>query len=338
MSAAVIPVSTSAFRRGVVLAGLFGSVLLGCVWSVLGVLPWPFAAVIYGIPEAADESPEPAERYCRVNDWNISEASGMAVSRRYGDSIWLHNDSGDEPRLFLVSTSGMTRAVLRLEGVTATDWEDMCVFESGGRSWLLVGDLGDNAGDRGRDRPGCRLWLFPEPEFELPPEKSQPLQQAVQPAVEVRLSWPGGARDCESVAVDVASAQILFCTKAKASAAAIHSISLDLTTKVQVREAAEVCRLAVPYATAMDISPDGRRLAIVNPLSGVLFEKSPGENWPEALASPPQILTLPPRAQGETACFTVDSASLLVGSEGRWQDVWRVQLGANQASPPGESR
>lgn len=338
MSAPAIPIFSSTFRRRFVCLSVAGLLLLGAIWQVLGVLPWPTAAVFYGIPAIADESPETAERLLNVRDWNISEASGMALSGRHDDCIWLHNDSGDQPRLYLVGATGRTRAVLRLEGVEATDWEDMCAFRSGDASWLLVGDFGDNGGDRGAERPGCRLWLFPEPDFQLPPADAQPLQHALRPPIEVRFSWPGGARDCESVAVDVAGSQILLCTKAKASVAAIHSIPLDLQTKLQVREAGLVCRLAVPYATAMDISPDGRRLAIVNPLSGVLFEKSAGQAWSEVLVSPPQILTLPPRAQGETVCFESDSRALLVGSEGRWQDIWRVRLPTGDSDPASEPR
>jgi hypothetical protein len=292
----------------------------------------------YGLPVVSDESPESAQRYFRVNDWNINEASGMALSGRFKGCLWLHNDSGDRPRLFLVADSGMTRAVLRLEGVAATDWEDMCMFRSGPDNWLLVADTGDNSADRGSERPGCRLWLFREPDLLLPPENAEPLQHALRPEIEVRFSWRGGARDCESVAVDAASRRILLCTKAKAAAAEICSIPLDLETEVQIREAEPVCKLAVPYATAMDISQDGQRLAIVNPLSGLLFEKSVTQNWTDVLASPPQILTLPPRPQGETACFAADSGELLVGSEGRWQDIWKVRLPARKDHPAPDSR
>ncbi|MFM7057373.1 MAG: hypothetical protein ACKO2P_10680 [Planctomycetota bacterium] len=338
MSASAIHLPASAFSRRLIALAAAGMLLLAVTWGLLGVLPWPSAAFFYGIPAVADESPETAQRWLQVRDWNISEASGMAMSGRHGGCVWLHNDSGDDPRLFLVGDSGATRAVLRLEGIEATDWEDMCAFRSGDTHWLLVGDFGDNSANRGVARPGCRLWLFPEPELPLPPANAQPLQHTLRPALEVRLTWPEGARDCESVAVDVAGGQILLCTKAKASAAAIHRIPLDLQTKVQVREARQLCRLAVPYATAMDISPDGRRLAIVNPLSGLLFEKSAVQTWTEVLTAPPQILTLPPRAQGETACFAGDSETLLVGSEGRWQAVWKVRLPTTGGKSAPESR
>ena len=327
----VLPASAtpapSAIRRGLIATGLCGGLCLAVCWSIIGVLPWPSAAFFYGLSAVPDESPEAAQKLFRVNDWNISEASGMALSTQHPDCIWLHNDSGDEPRLFLVAQSGLTKAVVTLTGVAATDWEDMCAFQSGGRSWLLVADTGDNAGNRGKDRPGCRLRIFPEPKLELPAEGAQPVAHSLRPTIEVLFRWPEGPRDCESVAVDVAAGLILLCTKAKPSNAALYQLPLDLKTQSQNHTAELLHQLPVPFATAMDVSPDGKRLAIINPLSGLLIEKSAGESWAAAATTkPPQILTLPPRPQGETACFDTDGKSLLVGSEGRWQDIWKVKL------------
>lgn len=325
MSATTAPASQFLLRRGAV-AALCSSLLLAVTWTVLGVLPWPSAVFFYGIPSVPDEAPETATKLFRVNDWNISEASGMATSATHPGCLWLHNDSGDDPRLFLVARSGLTRAVVTLENTVAIDWEDMCAFHADGRNWLLIADLGDNAGNRGRSRPGCRLWIFPEPQLELPADNAQPLTYALRPAVDVRLSWPRGPLDCESVAVDPQNKLILFCSKAKPTDAALYSLPLDLKTKVQVRTAELLRPLQVPWATAMDLSPDGTRLAIVNPLSGILIDKGPEESWADAAARPPLILTLPPRPQGETACFESDGKTLLVGSEGRWQDIWNIQL------------
>lgn len=289
-------------------------------------LPWPSAAFFYGIAAIPDESPETSQKLCRVNDWNINEASGMALSSQHPNCIWLHNDSGDEPRLFLIGPSGNTKAIVTLSDIKATDWEDMCAFQSGGRSWLAVADTGDNALNRSNGRPGCRIWFFPEPQIELPPEGAQPVTHSLSAPVQVWFRWPGGPRDCESVAVDAASGLILLCSKAKSADAALYQLPLDLETKSQIRTAELLYKLPVPHATAMDLSPDGSRLAIINPLSGLLIEKTAEESWATAAARPPQILTLPPRPQGETACFDTDGKSLLVGSEGRWQEIWKVKL------------
>src|SRR5688572_2095098 len=71
-------------------------------------------------------------------DPQLNEISGLAASRRHRDVLWLHDDGGNPPRLFAVSTRGQRRATFRLEGVPKTDWEDIAAFELDGRAYLLV--------------------------------------------------------------------------------------------------------------------------------------------------------------------------------------------------------
>ncbi len=110
------------------------------------------AAFVYGL---ADEPPAAgsvaAQRLCMVQDWSITESSGLAISRRHADCFWTHNDSGDGPRLFLVDAAGRTCGTLTVDTAAPVDWEDVCTFELDGESWLLIADVGDNAGDRGRE-------------------------------------------------------------------------------------------------------------------------------------------------------------------------------------------
>ena len=42
--------------------------------------------------------------------WALWETSGLARCAARADAVWLHNDSGVAPRLFLVSTKGQTLA------------------------------------------------------------------------------------------------------------------------------------------------------------------------------------------------------------------------------------
>ena len=105
------------------------------------------------------------EQVCVVEDDQISEASGIAASRRQEDAVWLHNDSGDSARLFLVGLDGKTRAVVTLNVERPMDWEDMCSFEADGEKWLLIGDTGDNQRVRSTSERSCELLLIREPEI-----------------------------------------------------------------------------------------------------------------------------------------------------------------------------
>jgi|TARA_Y100000031_G_C7953762_1_gene262713 hypothetical protein len=95
----------------------------------------------------------------------IDEMSGLARSRRYQDVIWMHNDSGDEPRLFATDSRGrvIIPSFLRnfyhgeeaesgkqpwpgLSIVTATniDWEDIAVDDD----FIYIADKGNNGNAR----------------------------------------------------------------------------------------------------------------------------------------------------------------------------------------------
>ena len=85
----------------------------------------------------------------------ITEASGIAASPRFDNVYWVHNDSGDSARVFAIAGTGQTIGEYALSGATAIDWEDIAagLGPTAGVSYLYLGDIGDNAGGRGR---ACR--------------------------------------------------------------------------------------------------------------------------------------------------------------------------------------
>ncbi|MFN8705803.1 MAG: hypothetical protein ACK50J_03925, partial [Planctomyces sp.] len=118
--------------------------------------------------KAEDSSADSSvKQVCVIRDARISESSGLAASQIRPDAFWIHNDSGDSARLFLVSASGETLTVMNLKTEKPVDWEDMCSFVVDGKSWLLIADTGDNLSQRGsksarRGEPqsACRLLLI----------------------------------------------------------------------------------------------------------------------------------------------------------------------------------
>ena len=105
----------------------------------------------------------PPEQVCIVAERELTEASGLAISRRRDNAVWVHNDSGDTARLFLIQLDGKTRAVVTLKDTEPRDWEDMCSFQIDGEKWLLIADTGDNGQVRGESGAPCELLLLKEP-------------------------------------------------------------------------------------------------------------------------------------------------------------------------------
>jgi hypothetical protein len=80
---------------------------------------------------------------------DLPEASGVAVSRKSPNIVWVHNDSG-APVLFGVDTRGSIVARVRLAGVSIKDWEDVAVGPCPAGSCLYIADIGDNDTKRSR--------------------------------------------------------------------------------------------------------------------------------------------------------------------------------------------
>ena len=205
------------------------------------------------------------------------------------------------------------------------DWEDMCSFELDGEKWLLIGDTGDNGHVRGQTAPGCQLLLLKEPKAGNS-VGSEPGQIMTEAFATVEYNYPDGPQDCESLAVDTQNREILLLSKSDPVNCALFRLPLSLKAGKSTAVAESVASLGVPYATAMDISPDGKRLVVVNMFSGAMVERQGSEHWSDACRRPVTLLTLPKRAQGESVCFTLDGRSLLLNSEKRSQPLWRVDL------------
>ena len=279
-------------------------------------------------PSYGDDFTAVAKEICIVQDPQILEASGLAICRTAKNAVWMHNDSGDVPRLFLVGLDGTTVGIVNIKEATATDWEDVCSFEMDGESWLLVGDIGDNARQRGVTSPACQLLLIKEPKLDALASASTGREFSIDVVRTIKFEFPDGPHDCECLAVETTCKQILLVTKTGPFKCALYSLPLNLTAGTETSKAKRVTPISATFATAMDLSPDGRKLAIVNMLGGVLLtRKDPQkDSWADASMNFLTTLTLPNRKQGESVCFTADGNSLLLNSEGALQPLWQIDL------------
>ena len=141
-----------------------------------------------------------------ITSKQISEASGIAVSKTNLDTIWINNDSGNSASVFAVDEQGKQKTQLDIIGVNNIDWEDLAIFEIEGRSYILIADVGDNQAKR----KSYQLDFVREPDFGHAPF---PSHLSIKPEWSITYNYEDGPRDCESVAVDVANQQILLLSK-----------------------------------------------------------------------------------------------------------------------------
>ena len=57
----------------------------------------------------------------------IKEASGIADSKMSPGFLWVEVDSGNPPRLYLLSHDALTEKKVYIKGATNRDWEDIAL-------------------------------------------------------------------------------------------------------------------------------------------------------------------------------------------------------------------
>lgn len=254
-----------------------------------------------------------------VVDERLREISGLAASRTHADVLWMLNDGGNDAAVYAVSRRGRVLARFAVDGVANTDWEDLAVFERDGKPYLLIADTGDNGGLRRT----LQLHVLAEPAA---------LRDAtLTPAWSIAFRWPDGARDSEAVAVDAASGQALLVSK-KRRPPELFAVPLRPTERrVVARQLGTLAGIPQPtprerqarhsraalkgQVTAADVSPDGRRLAVMTYHDVAVYARADGEPWRDAIARPPAVRALPWIPQAEAMAWSAGGRGLFATGE-----------------------
>jgi hypothetical protein len=236
---------------------------------------------------------------------DIPESSGVAVSRTYPGVFWTHNDSGWDPVVFAVDSTGAVLARVRVAGATNRDWEDVEVAScspGAAEDCLFIGDIGDN-NDR---HPRIAVYRIPEPD---------PRADSVSaPATIIRATYKDGPRDAEALFVTDRGVHII--NKGRSHAIHLYRIPPPYRTgRTTVLEPLQ--QLAPPptslsaQVTAAAASPDQRRV-VVRTYGELRFFEIDGDTLVAAGRS--AGLVVPEQRQGEGVDF-VDEDRYVLTSE-----------------------
>ncbi|MGH3387253.1 MAG: hypothetical protein ACRDOO_00065, partial [Actinomadura sp.] len=167
---------------------------------VLVVLVGALLVALPGVA-VAQTRPDPAVAFV-VSDPRISEASGLAVSRRHPGIVYVHNDSGGTPKIFAIGPDGRTRATLTIAGAGARDWEALALGrDEAGRPALFVADIGDNLGGAW---PHVTVYRVPEPAR---------LGSRTLRATAFRMRYEDGPRNAESLMINPVTGRLYVASK-----------------------------------------------------------------------------------------------------------------------------
>ncbi|MDN3668453.1 hypothetical protein QWY93_03815 [Echinicola jeungdonensis] len=240
-----------------------------------------------------------------VQDKAINEASGLSKSQLDPGVLYTHNDSGGDPVIYRMDTTGKKLNPIYLKGVKNRDWEDMAIGPGPkkGKSYVYVGEIGDNKAQY----PSIQLLRFEEPKGKNKHE--------IKPQV-INLKYPDGPRDAETLLVDPLGGDVFILSKRDSSNTLYKAPASKLSDSEIVLE--KVMKLPVTMSVGGDISVDGSKILIKNYWAVYYWERKPGESIPEALSRIPVQLPYSPEPQGEAISFSGDGLSYFTLSEKRY--------------------
>ena len=255
----------------------------------------------------------------------LIEASGLAASRRQPHVLWVHNDSGDRPRVFAMSEQGQYLGTVVLRGAEAVDWEDIGLDLGAERDALLVADTGDN----NEQRATVTIYRFPEPLV----SDLDPRQVVETTAAAVTVKYPDRPHDAEAIFSDPLTGDIVIITKERAGPSLVFTLprrvfDFGQETAAATQVAAFDIEGVLPgarLATAADISPDGLRLLVRTYTGAHLWMRRPGEALGAVFAREPCAVPTMLEPQGESVAFVKGGRGYLTLSEGQEQPIWFFQ-------------
>lgn len=239
-----------------------------------------------------------------LEDEELTEISGMVRSIAQPGHLWIHNDSGDQPLLYLIDEQGALKRSFYLKGASHLDWEDIAICPGQGENpgWLLIGDIGDNLAIREH----ISIFRLEEPGPNAP--------DTLTAFSEYRFSYPDGARDAETLLCDPSDGKLYLLTKREARNR-LYEVPLTEQNPSSITELIFLRELPVTFSTAGDIGPDGSEILIRNYTRIYYWYRHPGTGFLRTFDSNPRILPYDAEPQGESVAWKHDRSGYYTLSE-----------------------
>jgi hypothetical protein len=235
----------------------------------------------------------------------LSEGSGIAVSRRTPGRLWAHNDSGDAV-LVALDTRGSVTGRVQVSGVKVDDWEAVAIGPCPGGSCIYIADIGDNGAGRKR----ITIYRVSEPSTE----------DSVAVKDTFHATYPDGAHDAETLLI-APDGGLFIVTKGETDPVGLYRFPRELRPGATH----QLERVGKPRASGKvseteritdgSVSPDGTWV-VLRTRQGLAFHRAAdlfAGNWTDAGRVDLKAVG---EAQGEGVAIAADGAVYLIGEGG----------------------
>lgn len=245
----------------------------------------------------------------------LDECSGLIASRNNAGVLWAHNDSGDDARIFALSTQGQLLGIYELTGnATHVDYEDIAIGPGPvpNVSYLYVGDIGDNDADR----KNIRIYQIPEPAV-YARQQANPPTRDLKGTRRIVLTYPDGAHNAEALFIDPTTGDLFIVTK-EPTTSRIYTVTQAALNAGNKADLTYVRDLVFDVPSAADMSATGREIIIRQEDFARLWTRTNGESIAAALATTPIVVPVigrPLEGNGEAIAFDADGNGYFTLSE-----------------------
>ncbi len=252
----------------------------------------------------------------KIETDEIKESSGLSASECQ-DVLWTHNDAGSGPFIYAMGTDGRHLGTWRVTNAQNIDWESITNYkDASGKCSLIIGDIGDND----EVRADVQIYRIPEPVASAETAKSNTANPlATAPAEVIRVAYPNGKNNAETIMVHPQTGDIYIVTKKKTGPAGVFRIkpAFGSTELVRSEKLADISVPSKPEGllTGGSISPDGKRVMLCDVKGGYELVLPDGAAPDAIWTQKPVNVDIGDRKQGEGVSYGRDGMSLYASSE-----------------------
>ena len=250
----------------------------------------------------------------------IEEASGLVESVENNNSLWTHNDGGDGPFLYLISSfDAKILKKISLVGIKNEDWEDLAIGPSilGDTStYIYLGDIGDNK----KNKTIKKIHFFREPKIK---DFDNELIE-INDIKTISFYSEKKIENFETLMIDPNSKELFLIAKNKKKKQNIYKIDTENIEIDEIQKAKKYLTLNLKNLkgeiTGGEISRNGQKCLIKTYKNVFLWERKKDEKWKNIWSQAPKILKYIPESQGEAICWSNDENAYFTLSENENSD------------------
>ena len=250
----------------------------------------------------------------------IEEASGLVESVENSNSLWTHNDGGDGPFLYLISSfDAKILKKISLVGIKNEDWEDLAIGPSileDTSTYIYLGDIGDNK----KNKTIKKIYFFREPKIKNFDNELIEINDIKT----ISFYSEKKIENFETLMIDPNSKELFLIAKNKKKKQNIYKIDTENIEIDEIQKAKKYLTLNLKNLkgeiTGGEISRNGQKCLIKTYKNVFLWERKKDEKWKNIWSQAPKILKYIPESQGEAICWSNDENAYFTLSENENSD------------------